>query len=295
MTVSPDKGLQALGRDYPEWQPWLPVVEEVLREAAGSTWEAWVPPRPEAKPNIPLLAGAVLSLDLSSVSGWIRRLLRTAHQTGTPKMATLGVAESAALDVPSLFKASLRQDSERLKEITVRLGVDPDAFRAVADLVPVPFLHACGRQWAAFSGSGWMQGYCPGCGAWPVLAEVRGIERSRHLRCSRCGGDWETRWLFCPYCATADHEQLVSLVPETNGTTTRTIDACKRCLGYVKSFTTLQGSPPGKVMVDDLASVDLDLAALEQGYKRPVGLGYAIEVTVVDQPSVMRRIFPWSA
>jgi FdhE protein len=271
------------------------VVEEVLNEAAATTWEAWVPTRREPNLNIPLLAGALVSLDLSSVSGWTKRLIRSAYQTGTAQMATLKVAESAALDVASLFKASLRQDSEHIKAIAARLGVDPDAFRAVADLVPVPFLHACARQWAASSYKGWMQGYCPGCGAWPALAEVRGIERSRHLRCSRCGGDWETRWLSCPYCLMADHEQLVSLVPETNGPTTRTIEACKRCLGYVKSFTTLQGSPPGKVMVDDLSSVDLDLAALEQGYKRPVGLGYAIEVTVVDQPSAKRGIFPWSA
>ena len=58
------------------------------------------------------------------------------------------------------------------------------------------------------------------------------------------------------------------------------MDACKRCLGYVKTFTTLQGSPPAKVILDDLASVELDVAAAEQGYKRPQGAGYALDVTV---------------
>jgi FdhE protein len=71
------------------------------------------------------------------------------------------------------------------------------------------------------------------------------------------------------------------------------IDACKRCLGYVKTFTTLQGSPPAKVMVDDLASVDLDIAALEQGYRRPAGAGYALDITIVQKPSRSGRILFW--
>jgi FdhE protein len=289
MTVAP--ALENLGREFPEWKPWLPVVEEVINEAGSSKWEPFVPSRPPPQQKIPLLAGATVAVDLALVHRWVGHLFRTAHRSGTPNMATLAAAETANLDVTSLFKLSLRQESERLKEIALGLGVNPDAFRAVADLVPIPFLQACGRQWAV-SVSGWMEGYCPLCGAWPAFAEVRGIERSRHLRCGRCGGDWETRWLCCAYCGTSDHEQLASLVPETKGTA-RTVDACKQCLGYVKSFTTLQGTPAGKVMIDDLASVDLDIAALEQGFRRPAGAGYAVELAIADQPNV-RKIFPWS-
>jgi FdhE protein len=279
MTVSPGKGVEALGRQYPEWKPWLPVVEEVLNEAADSKWDRFIPSTPEPQPDIPLLARATLIVDLAFVRQWISRLMRTARQSGTGKMATLGRADST--DTPGLFKASLCQDSERLKQLALSIEADPDAFRAVADLVPVPFLHACAKRWSR-PGNAWMQGYCFLCGAWAAFAEVRGIERSRHLRCGRCESDWEARWLYCIYCGMTDHEQLVSLVPET-GTPTRTIEACKRCLGYLKSFMTLQGSPAGKVMVDDLASVDLDLVALEQQYKRPVGLGYALEVAIVER------------
>jgi FdhE protein len=291
MTPATTTSLQNLGREYPDWKPWLPVIEEVLKEATESKWEALVPPQPEARQSVPLMAGATVVLDVSLIRAWIRRLMRTAHQSGTPKMTTLGQAVGSDLDVVSLFKASLCQDSKRLRAIAVNLGVDSEAFRSVADLVPLPLLNACARRYAHVM-NGWMEGYCPICGAWPTFAEVRGIERSRHLRCGRCGGDWQTRWLFCPYCGMADHEQLLSLVPETTGTT-RAVDACKRCFGYIKSFTTLQGTPANKVLVDDLASVDLDLAALEQGYKRPPGLGYAIDVTVVEEPSLKQRIFAW--
>jgi FdhE protein len=86
-----------------------------------------------------------------------------------------------------------------------------------------------------------------------------------------------------------DHEALLVLVPETSGSNA-VIDACKRCLGYVKTFTTLQGSPAAEVMVDDLASVALDIAALEQGYRRPVGAGYALDVNITHKPGMRRRL-----
>jgi FdhE protein len=130
-----------------------------------------------------------------------------------------------------------------------------------------------------------MEAYCPVCGAWPALAEVRGIERSRHFRCGRCGGEWQSRCLLCPFCGMADHNELVSLVPENSGSNA-VIDACKRCLGYVKTFTMLQGSPPAKVLLDDLGSVELDVAALEQGYRRPQGNGYLLNVTVSDSSAL---------
>jgi hypothetical protein len=38
-------------------------------------------------------------------------------------------------------------------------------------------------------------------------------------------------------------------------------------------------------MVDDLASVDLDIAALELGYRRPAGAGYTLDVTTITRPT----------
>jgi FdhE protein len=88
-----------------------------------------------------------------------------------------------------------------------------------------------------------------------------------------------------------DHDELASLVPEQAGTNA-VIDACQRCLGYVKTFTRLQGCAPGAVMLEDLASVDLDVAAVENGFARPSGPGYALGVTVTDN-GAKRRFFAW--
>ena len=277
-----DTCLQGLKREHPEWEPWLAVIQEALTEGANLKWDSAVPARVGTQPGkVPLLAGATLVFASDPVRRFLERLMRIACHSGTAKMATLELALRVELDVFDVFKASLCQDRERIKEIAAGLGVDTEAFQAVVDLLPLPFLQACYRRWAASIPESWMEGYCPACGSWPALAEVRGIERSRYFRCGRCGGAWQAHCLFCPYCGITDHEQLVSLVPEKSGSNS-VIEACKRCLGYIKSFTLLQGSPPAKVLLDDLASVDLDVVAVEQGYKRPQGAGYALAVNVIE-------------
>jgi FdhE protein len=275
-----EPGVPDLKREHPEWAPWLDVIQEILHEAADPYWDAIVPARPEGQENkIPLLANVSVSLEQSSVRRVLNRLIRTAHRCGTPKMATLEPMLRAELDLPGLFRAALCQDADYLVKTAATLGADPEALQAVTALLPVPFLQACNRRWASSIPKSWTEGYCPVCGAWPAFAEVRGVERSRCLRCGRCGGEWQAHCLFCPYCGMTNHEELVSLVPEKRGANS-VIEACRRCLGYVKSFTKLQGSQPIKVLLDDLASVQLDVAALEQGYKRPQGTGYSLSVTM---------------
>lgn len=282
MTASIDTDLRDLSRQRPEWEPWLAVVQEVLDESADADWDAAVPERTEARDgNVPLLAGAVIAIDMYQLRRWTERLFKTARRSGTKNMATLKGAPEEKSDLLALFKASLRQDEGGLNQFAMARNADPDAFQAVAALLPVPFLQACNRRWSHAAARGWVEGYCPVCGAWPALAETRGIERSRYFRCVRCAGQWQVNCLVCTYCGMTDHEQLVSLVPEQGGAA-RVIEACKRCLGYVKSFTTLQALAPSKVILDDLASVDLDVAALEHGFKRPRGLGYSLDVTILQ-------------
>jgi hypothetical protein len=79
MTPSLDRGVQDLGREYPEWKPWLSVIEEVLREAADRNWEAFVPERPEPQQSkVPLLAGLTAVGAAAGNGNFIVCLARTA-------------------------------------------------------------------------------------------------------------------------------------------------------------------------------------------------------------------------
>jgi FdhE protein len=292
--TAPDAVLNALRRQRPEWEPWLLVVAAILSETRAPIWDAAVPDVAAApRTAVPILAGATLALQPSTVRRVLKRLIRIGSRTGTQKLATLEAALRADVDVLALFTASLCQDSDRIEEFAAVSGADTEAVHAVVGLLPVPLLHACNRRWASSVSESWVEGYCPVCAGWPAFAEVRGIERSRYYRCGRCGGEWPARALWCPYCDAHDHDDFVALVPE-NGGSNAVIDGCRRCLGYVKTMTRLQGCPPDTVIVEDLASVELDVAALQHGYQRRPGAGHPLEITVTDTGAT-RRFFAWSS
>ena len=293
--TAPSAALDRLRRERPEWSPWLAVVDEIVRETAARRWDASVPGDvPPPRPGVPLLTGATIAVAARPVRKLFERLVRIASSAGTSKMQTLAGARAGAIDTMALFSAALCRNDAALKDMAVACGADPEALQAVATLVPLPLLQACHERYAASVPHQWMDGYCPICASWPAFAEVRGIERSRYFRCGRCGSAWHARALCCPYCAMDDHNELVTLVPEKGAESHGVIEACRRCLGYVKTFTTLQGCAPDTVMIEDLASVALDVAALQQGYTRPAGTGYALAITIAAG-GAPRRFLAWSS
>jgi FdhE protein len=284
-------GLQNLKRQHPEWTPWLAVVEVILREIGDSKWDTAVPGQVGPQQStVPFLAGTAFKLEQIMLHRLFAELVRIASRSGTEKMATLKSVSGGRMGVLDIFRASLNHDDDAMKKIASSVGADSDALQAVAALLPMPILHACNRRWKP--SESWVEGYCPICGAWPAFAEVRGIERSRYFRCGRCGSEWQAQPLSCPYCTMSDHNELASLVPEQIGAKS-VIDACNRCQGYVKALTKLQGSPPAQLIIDDLASVDLDIAALEHGYRRPQGAGYSLNVSVDSEALPNQAILSW--
>ena len=291
----PHPELDRLKRQRPEWTPWLAVVEGALRETTTGQWDEAVPVRPAAgRRSVPLLSGATVNVKASAVRQLLRRLIDIASRADTSQMSTLRRALDleTEIDPAAVFSASLSQDSDRLGAIAAAFGTDRQAFEAVVALVAVPFLQACNRKWAREIPNTWLEGYCPVCGAWPAFAEVRGIERTRHLRCGRCGGEWHAHILHCAFCDNSSHDELTTLVPETAGTA-GVIEACRRCHGYVKTMTRLQGCAPNAVMLEDLGTVALDVAALEQGYTRPAGTACTLDVNV-NVAAAGGRFFAWN-
>jgi formate dehydrogenase accessory protein FdhE len=114
----------------------------------------------------------------------------------------------------------------------------------------------------------WRQGVCPGCGQGPALAELRGLEQGRFLRCGWCAAGWEVPRQFCPRCGTTDYRHLAYLQIEGEESRRR-VAVCHACHGYVKTVNVLTGPPPVGVLVNDVATLDLDLAAAERGFGAP--------------------------
>ncbi len=275
--------LDTLARATPEWRSWVVLAQETLRSAADSGWDSieWTLAA-DRDPAAPLLAGAEVSVDLRLGREWVARLFEVASRAGGRRTSFLRVALDRA-DSGRFLEAAIGQDLPAAAGACPVAGIEPGTLAALAGLASAPILQACGRQLAARVPDDWSRGYCPVCGAWPTLAEVRGIEREVRLRCSRCGGEWRADWLRCPYCGNTDHERLGSLIPDTGGES-RKVETCHACNGYLKTLATLRPWSPAEVVLQDLETVDLDLAALERGYRRPERPAFAVAVRLVDRP-----------
>src|SRR3984957_7234498 len=137
---APDTALNALRRERPEWEPWLVVVDEILRAAGNPAWETAVPAvAPAQRTAVPLIAGATLTLEGDLVRRLFERLVRTASRVGTPKLSSLKAALHADLEWAPLFTASLCQDKDRINEIAAVTGAEAEALHAVIALLPIPF------------------------------------------------------------------------------------------------------------------------------------------------------------
>ena len=253
----------------PGWQLWMDLLEISLGEAGHPAWSAIVPSLAERPGEAPLLDGATLRVDARRAGDLARHLAGAA-----------GVVAAEAIDAGEMIRAAIEHDDETFARAGARLGIDPDTVAVLAQLTALPLLQACARLLGADASRAWQRGYCPVCGVWPSLSELRGIDRDRRLRCGCCGADWSFPVLRCAFCDEVDHLKLGSLLLEGEEQRRR-VETCESCHGYLKSVTTLGALPFRTLALEDLTTVPLDLAAQDRGFTRPSRPGWRPRITLV--------------
>lgn len=277
--------LAGLERDRPEWHAWLVLLDEVgraLDEAVRRPLAVLVEAHESGAnlPGAPLLQGQTLELELPRLQQLMHRLIQAAVEGGMTESASLGGYRPDSDEAVRLLGAAVRQDQREIGAVGAHAGIESGALASIAHLAALPVLQECGRLLQSQVQRDWSRGYCPICAAWPVLAERRGLDRSRWLRCARCAGAWEAEPLWCVYCGERDHQRLGSLVPDGSGEKLK-VDTCESCRGYLKSVATLQALPPFELLLQDLETVELDLVAREREYGRPDGSGFELSLNIM--------------
>jgi len=108
---------------------------------------------------------------------------------------------------------------------------------------------------------------CPLCGAKPIVAVLRreGDGAKKSLICMLCAHEWSFRRIYCPACGEQREPQLAFYsAPEIAHVR---VDVCDSCHTYLKSID-LTKTGLAVPIVDELATVPLDLWAREHGYEK---------------------------
>jgi FdhE protein len=100
------------------------------------------------------------------------------------------------------------------------------------------------------------------CGGEPDFSVITPAAE-RHLICGRCGLRWKFEPLTCPYCRNSDRSRITSFAT-TDGQ--YRVYACDVCTRYLKAYDGRRAARPVMPMVDTVATLPLDAAAIQRGY-----------------------------
>lgn len=245
--------------------------------------------------GVPLLHDQPVSLDVHFAADLFSRLVNALQDRQNDDLQTrldalVEATTGGRIDPERLFGEAFVQHQDHLAEIAIQAAVDPELLLTIAGQSVAPLLRAYAARLDALiertddgapDGAAWTRGYCPVCGGWPLLGELRGVELAQWLRCTACGSAWRTQRLACPYCANHGYRSLGTLTVE--GEQRFRIAVCERCKGYLKVCNAFDPAPAELLALEDVVSLHLDVAAIERGYHRPIGTGFRMELGLPDQ------------
>jgi FdhE protein len=108
----------------------------------------------------------------------------------------------------------------------------------------------------------WAQSYCALCGGEPDFAVITPAAE-RHLICGRCALRWKFEPLTCPFCQNSDRTRITSFATPDGQYRVYACDVCRR---YLKAYDARRASRPVLPVVDTIATLPLDAAAMQRGY-----------------------------
>jgi len=230
----------------------LSAQERIAERVPERQWLALAEADGDAPPRLRLDR-----LPADDLAPLFRDFLALTTQVGTEVMR----AEAA-----SLAAASGAQGLDVSRTLSTGAGPpEEDApFHACAFLQSVATALACGGD----REEGYSGRLCFVCGGGPVVGifeDRPDALGSRSLVCGICGSAWRLARLTCAYCGQDDADELAVHTAESLEHVR--LDACRSCGRYLKTID-LRRRGDAVPVVDDLATLELDLWARDQGLAR---------------------------
>jgi hypothetical protein len=220
----------------------------------------------------PLLRFEDIPLDLSDLRLMVRQIADVLRRYGALEEMDYRKVQALGRDAHLLAVAG-RWFRSTLEEQVASVGVPAgDAFAELdgSDVIDQvftlsmrPFLSRCAEVLQQRPElSLWSHPHCALCGGQPDLSVIT-PSAERHLICGRCELRWKWDPLACPYCRNSERTKITSFATPDGQYRVYACDVCRR---YLKAYDGRRASRPVMPMVDAVATLPLDAAAIQRGY-----------------------------
>jgi FdhE protein len=220
----------------------------------------------------PILRFEDIPLDLSDLRLMVRQIADVLRRFGALEEADHQKVQALGRDMKLLVVTGLWYRSAIERQIA-SLGMPSsgsfaeldgsDVLDQVLTLSMRPFLSRCAEVLQRHPElSIWAHSHCALCGGQPDLSVIT-PSAERHLICGRCELRWKWESLTCPFCQNSDRAKITSFATPDGQYRVYACDACRR---YLKAYDGRRASRPVMPMVDAVATLPLDAAAIQRGY-----------------------------
>jgi hypothetical protein len=213
-----------------------------------------------------------IPLDLTDLRLMVRQIADVLRRFGAIEESDYTKAQAAGRDMNLTALAGRWYRSAAERQMTAAVGTptveaptasDAEMLQQVLTLAMRPFLSRCAevlqqRPELAL----WTHAHCALCAGEPDFSVITPAAE-RHLICSRCALRWKFEPLTCPYCRNSNRARITSFAT-TDGQ--YRVYACDVCRRYLKAYDGRRASRPVMPMVDAVATLPLDAAAIQRGY-----------------------------
>jgi FdhE protein len=237
--------------------PWLELNAEILAQHQAE--------------GRPVLRFESIPLDLTDLRLMVRQTAEVLRRSGALEEADFQKVQTLGRDMQlvSVVGRWYRSAAEHRAVAAVGLSGPPpqaagdEMVNQVIALAMRPFLSRCAEVVQQRSDLAiWTHPHCALCGGEPDLAVITPAAE-RHLVCSRCTLRWKFEPLTCPYCGNSNKAQITSFATPDGRYRVYACDVCRR---YLKAYDARRAPRPVMPIVDTVATLPLDAAAMQRGY-----------------------------
>lgn len=220
--------------------------------------------------GFPLLEKKDFPLDISASLALFRSLCEIGEKATLRMSEQVNkIEESIAhkkIDLNKAFTGGIEEG--KLEKIAEAVGFDKKVWLFLIHESIRPSIEAGTKKLLnELNAEAWLKNICPVCGSLPHLSLFKEAEGKRFLLCSFCGYQWRIDRIFCVFCGNKEQDSSHYFYAE--GEETYRIDACDKCHQYIKTIDARNIELIDPVL-EDLATLHLDLLASQKGYTRPV-------------------------